>query len=205
MLRKFVIILFLSLIFSTLVYAENIDECLRVQKVEDTPCQVFSTWKPQNCSLYNATIYNETNAAIQNVTWHNLPTKCVFNFTETVPQTYIYNSSIDTGIIVLEAGDMIGVVLSSIAFMVFFLIMAFVVNATFIKILGYMMVAYQAVILSFLVYANQFGESITGTLKMNFLIVTYVSLAVVLLGLFAMVLKWVRMDEDVDMDKKWVK
>lgn len=82
-----------------------IEECQRHQLPKDLPCMIYSTWKPIDCAAYNITVYNSTDEVIQIRPWGNLTTICNTTFNLTQGGIYFYNSSIESGIIEIEAED----------------------------------------------------------------------------------------------------
>jgi len=79
-------------------------ECMRETQVADIPCNIISTWKPNNCAEYNLTLYNESGINIINITWGNFTPYCNATFNYSDVGTYHYNSSIESGAITV-VGD----------------------------------------------------------------------------------------------------
>lgn len=80
-------------------------ECQRETKLADIPCIQYSSWFPGSCSSYGIGVFNETNQSIQNLTWSNSIPLCSFTFNISTTGTYVWNSSIDSGVITLVGGD----------------------------------------------------------------------------------------------------
>lgn len=83
------------------------EECQRTEEPSDIPCNIITSYKPgDNCAEYNLTIFNSTGISVQNLTWGNYTPFCnaTFNITET--GTWVWNSSIESGIIVVEGSRM---------------------------------------------------------------------------------------------------
>lgn len=92
-----------------IVFAQyELDECQRIQDPADIPCLVISSWRPANCGAASnqVTIYNESDVAAGYANWTNLTAACYFTFNYTERQTYYYNSTLETGAIVVEADKM---------------------------------------------------------------------------------------------------
>lgn len=83
----------------------SIEECKRQQEPKDIPCIIYSTWRPLDCAAYNITVYNESDNLVQIVPWYNLTTVCNATFNLTKEGTYVYNSSIESGVIEVKVED----------------------------------------------------------------------------------------------------
>lgn len=95
------------LLIIPLAYA--LEECQREQPIGQLPCQVHSVWRPVDCGAYPLTIYNESGNIAQTLNWSNSTPFCafIFNITNVTSQTYIYNSSLETGAITVGEDSMI--------------------------------------------------------------------------------------------------
>lgn len=82
-----------------------IPECHRETPLRDIPCIVYSSWKPADCTQYNVTVYNSTNATVQTATWQNSIPYCYFILNISKTGTYPWNSSINSGVYTITGGD----------------------------------------------------------------------------------------------------
>lgn len=100
------IILLIAVILVLAVGASALKECQRTTMVNDIPCEIISSYHPSaGCGSYNMTIYNSSNQIIENATWGDYAPFCNVTFTHTKPQTYIWNSTLDSGVIVVEGDE----------------------------------------------------------------------------------------------------
>jgi len=85
--------------------AYGLEECLREQDPSALPCLIISSWKPASCNV-NISFFNESGYLLGNISFVNGTPFCeaTFNFTDL--GTYIYNSSIDSGVITVGGGNM---------------------------------------------------------------------------------------------------
>jgi hypothetical protein len=118
--QKTIIWIMASLIL--IQFAISIPECQRQTKATDIPCNIISSWDPGTCSNYNISIYN-TSGVIMNVTWQDYNIVCSGLFNISVPGSYNYNSSIESGIITVVGDDemILTLLLIPVAVMFFFL------------------------------------------------------------------------------------
>ena len=89
-----------------LAYA--VEECQRITYPKDIPCNIISSWDIGECSgtLF---IYNGTGDLLQQIPWGNYTPVCNVTFNITELGVYYYNSSIEDGVINVEADEqMIG-------------------------------------------------------------------------------------------------
>lgn len=94
-----------------LAYA--LDECQRITEPSDIPCFIISSYHPSEitasstCQQYNVTIYNSTGGIVFDyITFGDYPPYCNATFNITTTGTYIWNSSLESGVINVEAGKM---------------------------------------------------------------------------------------------------
>ena len=81
-----------------------VEECQRVMKTSDIPCIVYSSYRPADCNA-QVLIFNNTPENILNTTWQNSTPFCKFTWNLSGIMTYSYNSTIETGMITIEADD----------------------------------------------------------------------------------------------------
>lgn len=100
---KYIIILWFILL-ALPVY--SIEECGRFQQVKDIPCNIITSYKPLNdCNTYSVIIYNQSGNNISTLSFGNYFPTCNFTFNYTKLQTYIWNSTIESGVITVEGDD----------------------------------------------------------------------------------------------------
>ena len=101
--RKLAILIILCIII-TPVFA--IKECGRFQPIEDIPCNIITSYHPSgNCNDYNVSIFNSTGVNLQNITWSEYIPVCNATFNLSAAGVYLWNSSVENGIITVEADD----------------------------------------------------------------------------------------------------
>jgi len=82
-----------------------IDECHRAQSPENIPCMIISSWKPSVGCSGELEIYSETGNLLATKYWDNHTIYCNTTFNYTGMQTYVFNSSIEDGVIqVIDSG-----------------------------------------------------------------------------------------------------
>ena len=90
-----------------LVYA--IDECTPImEQAEAENCTITTSWAyPNICASYTAQIYNSTGAEIQSKTLEDFGATnlCRFNWNKSEEGSYFFNTSLDTGNIIVR-GEM---------------------------------------------------------------------------------------------------
>lgn len=91
--------------FLLIPIAFALEECQRVNPSSNIPCIIHSTWKPLDC-VQEIEIYNETGSLLKLENWSDGIPFCTYTFNQTRHQTYIYNSSIDSGAITLRDDNM---------------------------------------------------------------------------------------------------
>jgi len=80
-------------------------ECQRVMEPKDIPCTIISTWKPSDGCIKGLSIYSDSGESLHNTTWKTSTPYCNFTFNISDQGTYIYNSSIDDGVVVVQSED----------------------------------------------------------------------------------------------------
>lgn len=102
--KKIIILILVTVLLALPALA--LKECQRTTKVSDIPCEIISSYHPSSgCNSHNMTVYNSSNQLIQNITWGDYQPFCNVTFTHTNPQTYIWNSTLDSGVIVVEGDE----------------------------------------------------------------------------------------------------
>ncbi len=94
----------MSIVFLLLPIVLSI-ECNRVTQPKDIPCMIISSWKPSAGCSENLTIYMENGTESQVLEWGDLNAFCNATFNVSTEGTWIYNSSIEDGIIEIKSED----------------------------------------------------------------------------------------------------
>jgi len=114
------------LLFLLLVQvAAAVDICQSEQDPADIPCMIYSSYKPASCTA-TLFIYNETGANIQNSTWSDGEPFCKVEWNITTLGSYVYNSTIESGQIVVGGDNMwlVGILLLPLGIGALFLLWA---------------------------------------------------------------------------------
>ena len=94
------------------VQVKALKECTRVNVVRDIPCNIITSHHPTgSCSDYNVTIFNQNNSEILTALLGEYIPTCNLTFNYTKPQTYFWNSTVESGIITVT-GDEDGMILT---------------------------------------------------------------------------------------------
>ena len=80
-------------------------ECQRVMPPKDIPCSIISSWKPVSGCIGNMSVYSDNGELQQTMEWTDSIPFCNITFNITTTGTYIYNSTIENGIIAVQAED----------------------------------------------------------------------------------------------------
>lgn len=119
--RKLYIYVTLLIILLHSVIAIN--ECQRVTDPSDIPCSIISTFKPADCNK-EISFFQDNGTFLHTISWANSTPFCNSTFNISTPGTYIYNSSIETGIITVEGSKMflIAILLIPLGLAFFFMV-----------------------------------------------------------------------------------
>ncbi len=83
-----------------------IEECTRVQKADDIPCRITSSWSPpQPCQQHSIIIFNDNGTVVQTANLSNFGTSsfCSYDWNITAVGSYPYNLTYgDTGVLIVE-------------------------------------------------------------------------------------------------------
>lgn len=101
--RKYLILILVFLIPTVLA----LEECGRFIEPVDVPCTITSSWKPLDGCNKQMDFYNETGGLLQWKNWTALTPFCNMTWNISKEGTYIYNSSIEDGVITIGVDDMI--------------------------------------------------------------------------------------------------
>lgn len=104
----------------------GIPECQRTQLARDVPCNIISSWSPsEECSSYIIDFYNESGIIVQSQNWSDYTPLCNTTFNITTLGTYVYNSTVEDGIITIE-GEKDNMILSITLFLLLVNIAVFI-------------------------------------------------------------------------------
>lgn len=190
-----------------MTFSSNLPECSRqMQGQSDIPCAVYTPQAPYTCEDYLVEIRGDENQILENITWGEIPGRCYFNFTYTERGTYTYNSTILSGMIVVEEDNMIAIILGMIGVAVFYAVLGLLVKIPAVKMGAYLVTMFQVLIMFATIYFREAGESINGVLRMNFWIILILTFAIFMLYGIAYVMKMVDMNKpEITGDPKWIK
>ena len=96
-------------------------ECQRTMEPKDIPCIIHSSWKPSGGCTGGLSIYSENGINVENISWTESVPFCNATFNITEEGTYIYNSSIEDGIIIVGSEDN----MTSLGIIIFLLLLNF--------------------------------------------------------------------------------
>ncbi len=108
-----------------------LEECQREQDVSNIPCMIVSTYTPSDGCSGTLHIYNESAQWVKAIVWGTYYRYCNSTFNITTPGTYLYNSSIEAGIITVSGDEKLiafAVILIPIFMGLFFLIGSFTLS-----------------------------------------------------------------------------
>lgn len=159
-------IVFLILI-STTIYS---DECSRTINPDDVPCQVISTFLPSGGCNVNGTVFTDNGTIRQSFTWNESLPFCQFSWNISSPaSTYVYNSSIETGVITVEVEDnMLSIVLSFMFIIAFYVFIGVSHSRNgFARFFCWGLALIEFMILVWIIWINEIGGDFTGLLQVN--------------------------------------
>lgn len=87
-------------------FVYGMEECQRVQDVNDIPCSLISSWKPSTGCNITIDVYGEDGTLVQNINWTDSQPYCNASFNISTIGTYTYNSSIEDGVVNVEADNL---------------------------------------------------------------------------------------------------
>lgn len=163
--RILVIWLFLLI---PLVNGLELEECKRSADTSDIPCLVISTWLPSTGCDVNVSIFTENDTLILNDTFSDYATTCAFTFNQQTVETYVYNSSLETGVITVSRQDsMLSIILVQLFLVIFFVVVGLPHKPGFIKYLSWGLAVIELLMMVWFVYLNEVGGSIANLLYLN--------------------------------------
>jgi len=192
------VIWLMVLLLLPIIYATTPNECLRVQLTNNIPCNIVSAYRPAGGCTGSATIYYENGTYIQDVTWSEQPPFCSAIFNISSPTgSYIYNSSIDDGIITLEQEDnMLAVILSFMFIISMFAVMGLPHKNGVLKFFSYGIALIEFMLMVMVIWINEAGNSIVALLRINAISVLLIGGIIGLFSLYVFSFKIAKADED---------
>lgn len=121
----------LILFFLIIIPIVSAIECQRVTPPKDIPCTIISTWTPSTGCTETLQFFSQGGDILQNTTWSVSTPFCNATFNISDSGTYIYNSSIESGVVVVQSEDnmtSLGVILFLMALNFALFYSPFVVN-----------------------------------------------------------------------------
>ncbi len=191
-----------------LVSAADPLECQRVQITKDVPCDVIATFKPLTGCNQSVQIFSENGTLVQNNSWFNATPFCRFTWNLTTPlETFIYNSTIETGVITLEAEDnMLAITFVFILLAVYFTVVGFILQKKARMIsafLSYFLGLVEMMMLVAIIWINETGTTLIPLLKLNFTIMLLLGGGLLLFTLFSKSLNMTNLNEDLNDEPPW--
>lgn len=172
-------------------------ECQRVILQKDIPCTIYSTWIPNDGCSYPLSIYNQDGDIIQNSTWNTGTPFCNSTFNISTVGTYIYNSSIDDGIIIVEKEDnMLSIILLQIFLIIFFIAIGLPHKAGFVKMLSWGLAVIELLITVWMIYINEIGGSITTLMYTNAISILIIGGTLGFITLFVIMVKLMNVEKN---------
>jgi hypothetical protein len=195
---KILLILILCLLI-IIPFSFGLEECSRHgQLTEDVPCRVISSWKPDTGCDEPVYIYQENGTIVQTQQWNDSIPFCSFNWNITTPiTTYVYNSSIEDGVITLEKQDnMLSIILLQMFLIAFFILAGLPHKVGLVKFFSWSMAMIQLGMAVWMVYINEAGGEIVGLLYLNTLITLIIGGIIGLFTLVVIQIKLVSLDKN---------
>jgi len=83
-----------------------IPECLREIPTNEIPCYIISSWTPSDgCSSHTMYLYNNSGDIVYSTPFGDYPPTCNVTMNITTPGVYVYNSTLESGIITIIQED----------------------------------------------------------------------------------------------------
>lgn len=184
-------------------------ECQRTMIQSDIPCTIISSWKPSTGCIENLTIFSQGGERLQNISWTDSIPFCNATFNITTADTYIYNSTIEDGVIVVQLEDnMLSIILLQIFLIVFFVAIGLPHKPGFIKLLTWGFAVIELLVSVWIIYIDQIGGSINDLLRYNAITVLTVGGLLGFITLFMVMVKLMGVEKDKGLQEdsyvKWL-
>ena len=184
-----------------------IEECQRVQSTKLVPCSIPASYTPSTGCNANISIYLENGTYVQSLSWNTSIPFCKYTWNISTEGTYIYNSSIEDGVITLERPDnMLGIIISFIFIIAFFAAIGVPQPQGVVKFFTFGMALIELLMMIWIILINESGGSIINLLRINAIGVLIIGGGIGIYSLFIMSSKLVRLDDDDKIqDDDWIK
>ena len=209
-------LLFIIILFLMIPIAYGIEECSRTnQNTKDIPCSVVSSYKPTTGCDQTVSIFltNETSNStyIFNAQWEDTIPFCQFVFNITDPLgTYVYNSSIESGMVTLQRENNMLAIIFVFMFMAggFFLI-GYQNPQGFVKFTTYGLGLLELLMMVWMIWINEAGFSVINLLKLNAMICLILGGLFGIYSIFWQTTKFIPIGEQTQFEEdsfaKWTK
>lgn len=196
-----------------------LEDCMTIDPMlaKDVPCNILGTFKYSGvCNDHTIKIYNSVPQLIgehimTDFTGIGGTDRCnvTFNFTTVDSYTFNISPAGDSGRLSVEREDnMLAIVIMSVILIVFFSGVG-VLNAKTpylkgfsLRLFGYGMAVIQLLTLSFMVYANEAGNSLASTLKINYTVLGWIAFGFGMIALIKFTGKMINPSSDEDSDEE---
>jgi len=204
-----VLLLTIILFLIPLIYGVDLDECSRHGTLtKDIPCVVISSFAPDVGCNQQANIYSN-NTLIQSQNWTTGTPFCELEWNISTAGSYVYNSSIEDGVITITVEDnMLSNILVFILLVVYFTVIGFI-NMTnkqrTLSFLSYSMALVELLMMVAMLWIADVGDSVTNLLRLNFFIMLIIGGGIGLLSLFMFSLRMINVGDALEdkEDNKW--
>lgn len=188
------ILLFILLLLIPLVAAAELQECPRVLYSNEVPCTVLSSYKPDAGCTGQVFIYFENETLVQTKDWKNSTPFCKFHWNiSQANSTYVYNSSIESGVInIIQEDNMLSIIILQVCLIAFFILIGIPHKFGFVKFLSWSLALLEIVMSIWIVYLNELSISIINYLYINSLIALFCG---GFIGLYTIIMLMVRLSK----------
>lgn len=202
------LLLLMLLLMIPIVFSAE-EECQRVQLTKDIPCTIISTFKPSTGCDQNVSIYTENGSLVQVSSWNDSTPFCKFSWNISSPiGTYVYNSSIEEGVITLERADnMLSIILSFMFIIAFYIAIGVPHKPGFVKFLTWGLALLELLMMVWIIWIVESGGSILGLLELNAIATLLIGGFLGVFSLFVIMRKMMKADDKMGNDDaytKWV-
>lgn len=184
--KKITILLIFIILASSLVISTSLKECQRTMFSRDIPCIVATSYLPSTtCQDYNATIINQQNETLENLTFYSTISSCQFIFTHDSVNIYFWNSSIESGVITVEKeNNMIAIILVFILLISYFAILGWLNASNQLKFLCFSLSIIELIMMVAIIYISEGAGDYMPILSVNFYAILIVGFGVGMLTFF---------------------
>lgn len=163
------------------------EQCKEITTLRDIPCVVTSAWKYPNCSVENVSVYDQNGINVANYTVGDFDGEdlCYFNYTYKALGSYDFVvTNGDSGNVLVESGNMIGMMIGMVIFIVFFGIVGYMNKKFWPSFLGYSLMIVEIIMVAAFMYANELGTDITPLLRINFYVMAIIGFGLAMISFF---------------------